>query len=287
MSVAADAALGDARAEEADTLFAREPSAWLRWYRANERLLLGIVGVVVVLIAWELAVPSLMRPVQFSSPSRIFAAAGRNLTSERYYADVTASATEFALGFGLATVLGLPLGILAGWYRGVDAALSPWINAMNATSRIAFLPLLIIWLGIGLTSKVTLVFLSAFFPLILNTMAGVKTTDRRFVRAARCFGANDLRLLWTVVLPNSTPMVIAGLRQAGSRALVGVVAAELFGVDVGLGAALTKAGDQLRTADLMFGVLTFSVFGVVFTEVVRRVEKHFASWRPNLKARGS
>lgn len=260
---------------------------WVRAYQRNERLLLGVVGVAIVLAIWELSVPALMRPVQLSSPSRIFEAGVRNVSSPRFYSDLAASGTEFALGFAIAAALGVPLGILAGWYRGLEAALGPWVNGINATSRIAFLPLLIIWLGLGLTSKVVLVFLSAFFPLILNTMAGVKTTDMRFIRAARCFGAGERRLLWTVILPNATPMVIGGLRQAGSRALVGVVAAELFGADVGLGAMLSKAGDQLRTADLMFGVLTFSVFGLLFTEVLRRFERHFEAWRPAVQPRHS
>ncbi len=258
----------------------RPTPGWLLWYRANERFLFGMIGVVVVLVIWEASVPSLVRPVQLSSPSRIFEAALRIVPSEGFARDAAASLTEFGLGFGLAALVALPLGIAAGWYRTLEFALEPWLNAFNATSRIAFIPLFAIWLGIGLSSKVAIVFLSAFFPIILNTMAAVRTADLRFIRAARCFGAGDLRLMWTVILPNSVPMMISGLRQGVSRGLVGVIAAELFGASMGLGFALSKAGDQLRTADLMFGVFTFALFGLLSTEVLRRVERRFESWRP-------
>jgi len=110
----------------------------------------------------------------------------------------------------------------------------------------------------------------------------VKTTDIRFLRVGQCFGAGEPRLLRTIVLPNALPMVISGLRQGMSRGLVGVVAAELFGANVGLGFALSKAGDQLRTADLMLGIATFAFFGVLFTAALRRVERRFEAWRPSV-----
>ncbi len=258
---------------------------WAAWYLAQERLLLGVLGVAIVLIAWELSVPGLLRPVQLSSPSRIAAVAVERVPSSGFLVDLTTSGTEFVLGFGLAALVALPLGIAAGWYRTLEYALDPWFNAFNATSRIAFLPLFAVWLGFGLNSKVAIVFLSAFFPVVINTMSGVRTADLRFIRAARCFGAGDRRLLWTVIVPNSVPLMITGIRQGLSRGLVGVVAAELFGANAGLGFALTKAGDQLRTADLMFGVLVFALFGLLFSEGLRRLERRFDIWRPRVHAR--
>ncbi len=256
------------------------PALLVRSIQASERLLLGLLGVALVLVVWELSVPSVIRPVQLSSPSRILQAAIETIPTAAFRNDIATSGEEFILGFAIAAVLGIPLGIAAGWYRTLNYALDPWLNAFNATSRIAFIPLFAIWLGIGLTSKVAIVFLSAFFPVILNTMAGVKTADLRFIRAARCFGAGDLRLLISVILPNSVPLIITGLRQGISRGLVGVVASELFGADAGLGFALTKAGDQLRTADLMLGIFVFALLGLISTEILRRVEQHFQKWRP-------
>jgi ABC-type nitrate/sulfonate/bicarbonate transport system permease component len=256
---------------------------WKRWYLQNERLVLGLVGFVVVLAIWELAVNmGWLRAVFISSPSRIWRAAILEVQTGRIWGDIAASMLVYVLGFTAAAVVGIAIGLVAGWFKHANYIVDPWLSALYATPDIALAPLIILVLGIGVPSKVFVVFLTAVFVVAVNTLVGVKSTDARMLDVARSFSASRGRVFRTVVLPSTIPFIMTGLRLASGRALVGVVLAELIAANQGIGFLISISGTTLNTARMMVGVLLLGIFGVLIGEVMRRIEMRFDMWRPRV-----
>jgi NitT/TauT family transport system permease protein len=197
------------------------------------------------------------------------------------YEHLQASGTEFFAGFALAVVVGVPLGILMGWYSRLNAVLEPFVSALYATPRIALLPLVVIWFGIGLGSKVAIVFLGAIFPILVNTITGVRTIDADFIKVARSYGATDRQMFLTVALPSSVPLLLTGLRLGLGHALVGIVVGEMYGATQGLGYLIAVAGARFQTDKVMVGILLIASLGIALTELLRAIERRFERWRPN------
>lgn len=260
-----------------------QTAPWRRWYLRNERLLLGLVGFLVVLVVWELVVQmGWLRAVFISSPSRIWRAAALELQVGRIWGDIGASMLVYVLGFTAAAVVGIAVGLVAGWFKHANYVVDPWLSALYATPDIALAPLIILVLGIGIPSKVFVVFLTAVFVVAVNTLVGVQSTDARMFDVARSFGASRGRIFRTVVLPSTIPFIMTGLRLASGRALVGVVLAELIAANQGIGFMISLAGTTLNTARMMVGVLLLGIFGVLIGEVMRRIEARFDAWRPQI-----
>ena len=246
-----------------------------------EGKLLSLAALVAFFLLWELISRlGVIKPIFISSPSQIFKAAVW-LSSHGLWNDMLVSFTEFTLGFLAASAFAVPFGLLIGWYPRLNAMFDPFITALNAMPRVALIPLIILWLGIGIESKVALVFLGAFFPLILNVMVGVKTVDEALLNCARSFGARDSQIFSTLIVPSSLPFIIAGMRLAIGRSLVGVVVAELVASNAGLGHLIYVAGSTFQTDKLFVGILILVLFGYLTTEGLKRVENHFDNWRPN------
>jgi ABC-type nitrate/sulfonate/bicarbonate transport system permease component len=263
-----------------------EASKLYKFYLNQEKKILGGSAVILFLIVWELVggVFQLINPMFMSAPSLIFKAAVELVRSGEIWNDLWVSGIEFFWGYMLSVVVAIPLGIATGWYKRVSYLFDPFINAMNATPRVALLPLVIIWLGIGVLSKVGIIFLGAVFPILINTRDGVKTTPSNLLTAARSFGASEWCLFKTVVLPSTLPFVLTGLRSALGRALVGVLVGELYAATAGIGFMITVAGATFQTDKVFVGVLIFAVTGLVGTEILGRIERHFERWRPQVGA---
>jgi ABC-type nitrate/sulfonate/bicarbonate transport system permease component len=258
-----------------------EASAWRRWYLRNERLLFGLIGFFSVVIAWELAVRfGLLKLIFISSPSKIVEAAQLEVRQGRIWGDIGVSLLEFSLGYLIAAVLGIVIGLVAGWFRRANYIVDPWLSALYATPDIALVPLIIIVLGIGLWAKVFVVFLTALFSVAVNALIGVQSTEPRLLEVATSFGASRFRVFRTVVLPSAVPFILTGLRLAAGRALVGMVLAELIAANQGIGFIISVAGATLNTGRLMLGVVLLGAFGVLLGEILRRVEQRFEVWRP-------
>lgn len=248
----------------------------------SEQRLWAIGAVVLALAVWEIVAVLRLKPkLILPGPFDVLDAFHSLFASGTIWIDLWTSAQELLWGLGLAALAGLPLGLLIGWYRRVSWALNPFINFLYATPRIALTPLLIIWLGIGSSSKIAIVFLMAFFPILINTTQGVHDLDQGTVRVARCFGANDLQLFRTIALPGTVPFIASGLRLAVGQALIGVFVAELAGAQNGVGLMMNTAGQQFQTSKVFAGLFIFAFAGVTLTAILRRVEQHFAAWRPS------
>jgi NitT/TauT family transport system permease protein len=252
------------------------------WQR-NEHALLGTMAMVSFLIFWEVAVAlEWVNPLFTSSPSRIAIAGYEMFADGSIWPHLQVSGYEFVVGFGLAIVVGVPLGILMGWYGRLNAILDPFVSALYATPRIALLPLIMIWFGIGLESKIAIVFLGAVFPILVNTITGVRTVSADFVKVARSFGANDRQMFMTVALPSSVPLLLSGLRLGLGHALIGIVVGEMYGAHYGIGHLIAVSGARFQTDAVMVGIIIIASTGVATTELLRLIEKRFERWRPSV-----
>ncbi len=271
-----------------------EASRLYKFYLNQESKILGTSAVIVFLLLWEFMggalsvynpIPFLrVNPMFMSAPSLIFKTAVDMFSSGEIYHDLKISSIEFFWGYILAVVFAIPFGILTGWYKKMAYLFDPFINAMNATPRVALLPLVIIWLGIGLLSKVGIIFLGAVFPMLINARDGVKTTPSNLINAAKSFGASEWQVFKSVVFPSTLPFLITGLRIAVGRALVGVMVGELYAATAGIGFMITVAGATFQTDKVFVGVLIFAISGIVLTDILDRIERRFDKWRPQVGA---
>ena len=267
------AALGGADDAPRRSLWRRiEPTAW------------PTMSFVVLLLVWQI-VPYFM-PLKagtrlfFAVPSQIAGTLWQMIVSGSLWAPLGVSATAFAIGLLIAIVVGLPLGILIGRSNLLNAMFDPFITAFNATPRLVFLPLLMLWFGIGLWSKVAVVFLGALFPLLINTYEGVRNADRLLINVVRSFGANEWDIARLVVVPNALPFIVVGLRLAIGRAVLGVVVSEFFGSQEGLGVVMVRAASGFQVDVVFAGLIVFAGLSLVMTGLVKLVEDRMSRWRP-------
>jgi len=251
------------------------------WTR-NQNFILGLVSVFAFLAFWEFAVRAQwINPLFTSSPARILATGFEMFADGSIYPDLWVSTQEFALGYGLAVITGVPLGILMGWYTRLNALLDPFVNALYATPRIALMPLVIIWFGIDMSAKVAIIFLATVFPIVISTITGVRTMERDYVRVARSFGASDRQLFTTVALPSSIPHILTGLRLGLGHALIGIVVGEMYGASAGIGYMMQMAGATFQTDKVMVGLIIIAGAGMGLTQVLKMIEARFDRWRPD------
>jgi len=251
------------------------------FYRRYEAAILGGTAVLIFLAIWEAFWSAgKISPLFMSGPSAIARQFRDTWVRGTLRADIIYSGTNFAVGFVLATVAGVVLGIIVGWYRRVRLLADPFLNALYATPRIAMVPLIIIWFGIGMWSKVFIVFISAFFPILVNTIGGVRAIDTDLLRAARAYCASDWQIFTTLALPGSVPFILTGVRQGVALGLIGVVVGEMFGGSQGVGFMVAYGGQTFATDTLFVGVVIIAVAGIVLTSLAERLERHFSRWRP-------
>jgi len=261
-----------------------EASRLYKFYLNQEKKILGSTAVILFLVVWELVgnVLQLINPMFMSAPSLIGKAAYQLFASGEIFNDLYISGIELFWGYILSAAVAVPFGIAIGWYKKMSYIFDPFVNAMNATPRVALLPLVIIWLGIGILSKVGIIFLGAVFPILINTRDGVKTTPANLLTAARSFGASEWILFRSVVLPSTIPFILSGLRLGLGRAIVGVMVGELYAATAGIGFMITVAGATFQTDKVFVGVLIFALTGMLGMELLTRVEKRFDTWRPKV-----
>lgn len=255
-----------------------------RWYREREQTILGGGFILLLILLWQ-SIPfwvALPKGVSlfFTTPAEVAKALYRLVASHEIHGHAYVSAIEFIVGLALAILVGLPLGLVMGRSKVIDGMLDPFVTAFNATPRLIFLPLLMLWLGIGIWSKIMIVFVGAVFPLLINTCEGVKNADRVLVNVVRSFGASEWQTMKTVVLPNSFPYIVAGLRLAIGRALLGVVVGEFFGASSGLGFMIATAATNYKVDVVFVGVAIFMGLSLILTMSVKKIESKLTRWRP-------
>jgi NitT/TauT family transport system permease protein len=255
-------------------------SLWQRF----EPTLLGASSILALLLVWEF-LPRLVTMKEgtklfFTVPSQIAGTLWNMFATGEIWAPLGVSAAAFVVGLMIAIAVGLPLGVLIGRSATLNAMLDPFITAFNATPRLVFLPLLLLWFGLGLWSKVVIVFIGALFPILINTYEGVRNADKVLVNVVRSFGATEWDIARLVVLPNSLPYIVVGLRLAIGRAVLGVVVAEFFGSEQGLGVVMVRAASRFQVDVVFAGLIVFAVLSLLMTGLVKLLEDRLSRWRP-------
>ena len=239
-------------------------------------------GIIAFLALWELG------PTYLASPStRVFlpplhevlAAWGKLFESGSIQGHLAASLTRSVSGFGAALVAGVSLGLLIAWYGRLNSVLNPLLELFRNTAALALLPVFTLLLGIGEESKISIVAYAAFFPVLLNTIAGVKTVDPLLIRAAKSLGLSSLALFRKVILPSAVPTIFTGIRMAGTASILVLIAAEMVGAKAGLGYLIVNAQSSFLIPDMYAGILTVSLLGLAVNFLLVALERHFSRWR--------
>ncbi|WP_223166805.1 ABC transporter permease [Nonomuraea sp. SYSU D8015] len=190
-----------------------------------------------------------------------------------------ASLARSLAGFGLAILLTIPLGLLIGWYRPVADFLTPLLELFRNTSAVALLPVFTLILGIGETTKITFVLYACSWPILLNTISGVRTVEPLLIKSARSMGLGPFRLFQKVILPAAVPTIFTGVRLAGAYSILVLLFAEMVGAKAGLGYLILDTQSSFRIPDMYAGIITISVLGLLFNLLLVAVERRFSTWR--------
>ena len=238
------------------------------------------IALILLLAAWEV-LPRIgaVDPVFLPPFHEVLAALADLAGDGQLTTHIEASLTRSLAGFALAVALAVPLGVLIGWYKPVSDVLTPVVQVFLNTAALALLPVFVLILGIGETSKIAIVFYACTWPILLNTISAVRTVDPTLLKLARSLDLAPLALFGKVVLPASVPTIFTGIRLAGASAIVVVIAAEMVGAKAGLGYLINASQYNFAIPQMYAGIVTISVIGVLFNQVLVTVERRFTSWR--------
>lgn len=240
----------------------------------------GAISIVGGLALWELLARLLLEnELLIPPPSSVVASFWKLLLSGELNKHFQATLIEFAYGFSSACVVGVLLGYVMGMYQWVDDVLDPWLAMLYSIPVIALVPLIIIWFGIGIISKIIVVFKITLVAIIINTAAGIKSLDPVWLELAKSMRLSDWQTTWKVRLPGALPYIITGMRLGVGRALLAVVVAELMASNAGLGFLLRDSSETWDSPKLFVTVALLATIGLVSFNLIKRFEKRMAPWR--------
>jgi NitT/TauT family transport system permease protein len=261
---------------------AEKPPKFGRATRILGRSVRSSAAIALFLIAWELVPRYLLDDGTrtFLPPvSEDFAALGELIGNGQLLEHLEASLSRSAAGFAIAVAVAVPLGLLIAWYKPLAAYLNPLLELARNTAALALLPVFTLLLGIGETSKISLVVYACVWPVLLNTIAGVRTVDPLLVKAARSLGLSSPRLFRKVILPSAVPTIFTGIRMAGSYAILVLIAAEMVGAKAGLGYLINTTQSNFEIPKMYAGIIAVSVLGLIVNQGFVWLERRFSTWR--------
>ena len=241
--------------------------------------LAGLLSITIGLAFWEvLSRYVVANPLFLAAPSQIVGAIFSLGETGELWRHIGISGLEFVIGYVIAAVLGIALGLAMASSALTKQVSQPWISGLYATPTIALAPLFILWFGIGIWSKVLVVILLVLFPVTINTEAGLRTTSPRLIEMLRSFGATPQQIFLKVSLPSATPFILAGLKLGIGRGLIAVVVAELFGSRAGLGRLISQSADAFNMPELFAGVVVLAATGIALTAGFGWLERKLVPW---------
>jgi ABC-type nitrate/sulfonate/bicarbonate transport system permease component len=251
-----------------------------RWSLARGRtfVLLKIASVAVTLLVWEWYGRG-VSSIFFSYPTAIAAAVPEMIRSGELGRALLSSLQPFVVGWGASIVLGVLVGLLMGRYRVVDALLDAQISALYSAPTVALIPIFILWLGLGFQAKVAIIFLSAFFPIAINSQSGARSVTPDLIDIGRVERAREDQIFTKIVVPASLPFIMTGIRLSVGRAVVGMVVAEMFTAITGLGGAIVLYSSTYKMDRLFVSVIVLAMMGVGLTYLIKRLERGLMPWR--------
>ena len=249
--------------------------------RSRRRAVFSVIG---GLLIWEFVGRYVVtNPILFAPFSKVIMAGWGLLISGELQRHLAVSSIEFLIGFGLATLVGVALGFLMATNRFAHDVLDPWVSFFYSSPLVALIPFFILVFGVGISSKVAIIFTVAIFPILLNAFVGVRSANADLLEVGAAFNCTRAQIFTKILFPAALPFVIVGLRLGIGRALTGVVVSELFGSTAGLGWLIGTAGQSFDTPTVLFGVLMFSTIGVAMVEGLKWVERLLAPWRKSVQ----
>lgn len=245
------------------------------WWQQRAVFRYGFVAL--ILVVWQIVGP-FISPIFFSYPSKIAVAFYETTVSGELPYYLAQSLEVMIYGLSIAIAAGVPLGVAMARIRWLDWALDLPINALYATPLVAIVPLLVLWFGIYLKAKIIVVFLFAVFPVLINTYQGVRECDKDMLEVAQSFRSSEWRTWQDVLLPFAVPYIIAGIRLAIGRGLIGMIIAEFYTTITGLGFMITRYANQFAMDKTFVPVIVLMVLGVSLTTVLKWVGRRIAPW---------
>jgi NitT/TauT family transport system permease protein len=252
--------------------------------RPLPRWLITLTSVICALVLWEIF-GRRINPIFGSYPSAIVEAFWELARSGQLASALYESLRPFAAGYGLAIVIGVPLGLFIGGFRTAEAALGIYVTAGYAMPLVALVPLLVLWLGLGFAVKAAVVFLMALFPICINTWLGVTAVPKTLIEVGRSFVAPEAVILRRIVLPATLPYIMAGVRLAVGRAVVAMVIAEFFTTISGLGAVIINSANNFDTATMFVPIIILMVMAVGLNSLIGLIERKVAPWQAEISGR--
>jgi ABC-type nitrate/sulfonate/bicarbonate transport system permease component len=246
--------------------------------------LITVGSVTFVLLVWELCGPHI-NPLFGTYPTAIVAAFCKLAGSGRLAAALGDSLRPFAAGYALAILVGVPLGLLIGRFRVLEAAIGIYVTAGYAMPLVALVPLLVLWLGLGFAVKVAIIFLMSVFPICINTWLGVAAVPKTLIEVGKSFVARDRVILRRIILPATLPYIMAGVRLAVGRAVVAMVIAEFFTSISGLGAIIQTSANNFDTATTFVPIVIIMLMAVSLNFIVGAIERWVAPWQAEISGR--
>jgi len=269
-------------AEQAQIQIANETAQAAR--RRLPRWAITTMSVAVFLAAWEIFGRDI-NPIFGSYPSAIAQAFIDLAASGKLLRALLQSLQPFAIGYLLAIVVGIPVGLVVGRFRTAEAALGIYVTAGYAMPLVALVPLLILWLGLGFSVKVAIVFLMSIFPICINTWAGVNAVPVSLIEVGKSFVAPDTTILRRIILPATLPYIMAGIRLAVGRAVVAMIIAEFFTAISGLGGIIIQSANNFDTATMFVPVVILMVLAIGLNALILFLERRFAPWQAEIAGR--
>jgi NitT/TauT family transport system permease protein len=245
-----------------------------------QRTWIGGLAVIAFLVLWEIAMPlGLVKVADISRPSLVVKSFFELAADGEIFPHLAISLKEFVLGFILALFVGIPLGIVLGRYRLPAQVLDPLLMAFYTMPRMAMMPLLVVWFGVGLGATIAVVFLGALFPILINTSVGIREIDPLWIRAVRSFGGKEWDIFKKVLLPGAVPPMMTGIRLGVGRGLLGMVVSEMYASTAGIGGQIALYGNSFRATELIVLIAVVSLVGFLMVDLMRRLEERIRRGR--------
>lgn len=248
------------------------------------RWMITVASVTILLIVWEIF-GRRINPVFGSYPSAIAEAFWELVVTGQLWSALYESLRPFVVGYALAILIGVPLGLFIGGFRAAEASLGLYITAGYAMPLVALVPLLILWLGLGFAVKVAVIFLMSLFPICINTWLGVTAVPKTLIEVGKSFVAPDTVILRRITLPATLPYIMAGIRLAVGRAVVGMVIAEFFTTISGLGAVIINSANNFDTATMFVPIIILMMMAIGLNWLIGFVERRVAPWQAEISGR--
>jgi NitT/TauT family transport system permease protein len=260
-----------------DKARAERAAAERRHRRQWINLAIRLVSLAIALLLWEVAAWN-VDPVLFTSPTKVAVAAYKMVLSGELWTYLWPSLVVLAIGFALAVVAGIGIGLLLARFWVLDIALNVYITFLYSIPSVALVPLIVLWAGFETTAKVIILFLFAFFPMVINTYQGVKSVDPKLIEVGRAFRCSEGQLWANIVIPASLPFIVTGLRLALGRGLIGMVLADLYTAISGIGYLIVRTASTYQVNKMFVPIVTLGLIGVTLTAILRFAEKKVAPW---------